>query len=143
MRPTLPIKHDLTLAYLVSFAIAVLMTVASLAGLAFGSAGLYGVAPRLVQVSCGGDVANMVVGLPILLGLMWLARRGSLVGLLLWPGALFYVLYTYTLYLVGAPFNTLFLAYVALVTLSAYTTIGVVASVDGEAVRQRFKSAPA
>src|SRR6266545_5600548 len=104
MRPTLPIKHDLTLAYRVSLVIAVLMTVASVAGLVFGSAGLYGVEPRLVQVSRGGDAANLVVGLPILLGSLWLARRGSLIGLLLWPGALFYMLYTYALYLVGAPF---------------------------------------
>jgi len=139
----LPITRDLTFAYLVSLVIAVLMIVASVAGLVFGSAGLYGVEPKLVQVSQGGDGANIIVGLPILLGSLWLARRGHLIGLLLWPGALFYVLYTYALYLVGAPFNTLFLAYVALVTLSAYTTIGVVASVDGEAVRQRLNSAPA
>ena len=45
--------------------------------------------------------------LPILLGSMWLARRGSLAGLLLWPGALFYALYAYVPYLVGAPFGGL------------------------------------
>lgn len=61
------------------------------------------------------DGFNLVVGLPILLGSLWLARRGSLIGLLLWPGALFYVLYTYALYVVGAPFSALFLPYVALV----------------------------
>jgi len=142
MKSTLPVKHDLTLAYLVSLVIAVLMTVASVAGLAFGSAELYGVESGLVQVSRGGDAANLVVGLPVLLSSMWLARRGHLIGLLLWPGALFYVLYTYALYLVGAPFSALFLAYVGLVTLSAYTTIGIVASIDGEAVRQRLTFAP-
>ena len=41
----------------------------------------------------GQDAFNLVVGVPLPLGLLWLARRGSLVGLLLWPGALFYVLY--------------------------------------------------
>ena len=87
----LPITHDLTFAYLVSLVIAVLMTVASVAGLVFGSAGLYGVAPRLVQVSQGGDAANIVVGLPILLGSMWLTRRGSLIGLLLLYPALKHV----------------------------------------------------
>jgi hypothetical protein len=140
---TLPITRDLRLAYLVSLVITVLLIVASVAGLKFGSAGLYSVEPRLVQVSRGGDAANIVVGLPILIGSLWLARRGSLIGLLLWPGALFSVLYTYALYLVGAPFNALFLAYVALVTLSAYTTIGIVASIDGESVRQRLTFAPA
>ena len=61
------------------------------------------------------DVFNLVVALPILLGSMWLARRASLIGLLLWPGTLFYLLYTYTHYLFGAPFNPMFLAHVALV----------------------------
>jgi hypothetical protein len=139
----LPVKRDLRLAYLVSLVIAVLVAVASVAGLVFGSAEPYGIVPRLVQVSRGGDATNIVVGLPVLLGSIWLARRGSLIGLLLWPGALFYVLYTYALYLLGAPFNPLFLAYVGLVTLSAYTTIGIVASIDGEAVRQRLRFAPA
>ena len=84
------------------------------------------------------DAFNLVVGLPILLGSLWLVWRGSLCALLVWPGALFYVLYTYTLYLVGAAFNTLFLVYVALVVVSAYTAIGILASVDGEVVRQRL-----
>jgi hypothetical protein len=36
------------------------------------------------------------------------------------------------------PFNVLFLPYLALVTLSAYTTIGLVASIDGKAVQGRL-----
>lgn len=146
----LPITRDLTLAYALSLVVAVLMAVVSAAGLVFGSAGLYGVdskgaagvTPSTVGVLVPGflahDAFNLIVGLPILLGSLWLARRGSLIGLLLWPGALFYVLYTYAQYLVGAPFSALFLPYVALVALSAYTTIGLVASVDGDAVRQRL-----
>lgn len=73
-----------------------------------------------------------------LLGSMWLARRGSLIGLLLWPGTLFYVLYAF--YLIGVPFNALFLLYVALVTVSTYTMIGLLASIDGEVVRQRLSA---
>jgi len=61
-------------------------------------------------------------------------------GLLLWPGVLFYTLYWYVLYLVGAPFSALFLLYVPLVTLSAYATIAVVSSMDGEVVRRRATS---
>lgn len=52
------------------------------------------------------------------------------------------MLYTYAPYLVGAPFNALFLAYVALATLRVYIMIGVVASIDGQAVRQRLSRAP-
>jgi hypothetical protein len=89
------------------------------------------------------DAYNLVVGVPILLVMLWLAYRGSLIGLLLWPGALFYMVYTYALYLVGTPFNVLFLAYVALVAVSAFTMIGIVANIDGEQVRQRLGAVPA
>jgi hypothetical protein len=133
---SLPITQDLTLAYLVSLAIALLMTVASVAGLLYRTV-IYPTDELLLSF-IPNDVLNLVVGLPILLGSMWLARRGKLIGLLCWPGALFYVLYVYVLYLIGMPFNELFLPYLLLVPLSAYTTIGVVASIDGEAVRQRL-----
>jgi hypothetical protein len=132
----LPITRDLTLAYLVSLVIAFLMAVASVAGLLYRAA-IYPTDELLLSF-LPNDALNLVVGLPILLGSMWLARRGKLIGLLCWPGALFYVLYVYVLYLIGMPFNALFLPYLLLVPLSAYTIIGIVASIDGEAVRQRL-----
>jgi hypothetical protein len=134
----LPLKGRLTLAYLVSIVIAVVMTVGSLAGLLYGP-GIYpGLEAKLLPLFVGQDALNLVVGLPMLLGSMWLARRGSLVGLLLWPGALFYILYDYGYYVLGAPFNLFFLAYIALMTLSSYAMIGIVASIDGGAVRERL-----
>jgi hypothetical protein len=69
---------------------------------------------------------------------MWLARRGSLIGLLLWPGALFYVAYDYGYYVLGAPYNWSFLPYIALVTLSMYASIAVIVSIDRDAVRHRL-----
>jgi hypothetical protein len=132
---TLPIKRDLTLAYLISGIIALIMSVASVAGILYGS-DIYPASQ--VSNNIGTDVLNLVVGLPILLGSMWFARRGSLIGLLCWPGALFYILYVYTFYVLGVPFNMLFLPYVVLVNLSAYTIIGLVASIDGKAVWQRL-----
>jgi hypothetical protein len=152
-RPTqqssrLPISRSVTLAYVASLTIAGVMAVVSAAGLALGSlyaadaVPAFGITASTIGVLVPGlrahDAFNLLVGLPLLVGAVWLARRGSLPGLLLWPGALYYVLYTYVIYLVGAPFGPLFPAYVALVALSAFTTIGVIASVDGEAVRQRI-----
>jgi hypothetical protein len=146
----LPITHDLTLAYVSSLVVAVLLAAVSAAGFVLGSVRLYGVewnvalgvSPSTAGVLVPGFLAQdafiLVVGLPMLLGSLWLARRGALIGLILWPGALFYVLYTYFLSLVSAPFNVLFLPLVALVALSAYTTVGLVASIDGEQVRQRL-----
>ena len=132
---TLPIKREITLAYLISGFVALIMSVVSVAGILYGSH-IYPASQ--VSSNTGTDVLNLFVGLPMLLGSMWFARRGSLIGLLCWPGALFYILYVYTFYVLGVPFNILFLPYVVLVTLSAYTTIGLVASIDGEAVRQRL-----
>ncbi len=135
------IARDLTLAYGASLLLAALIALASALGLGWGSEGLYG-GSSSVLVSRGADAANLILVLPILLGSMWLAGRGSLLGLLLWPGALFYALYAYMPYLVGAPFTALLFVYVALVTLSAFTLIGIVASIDGAEVRKRLAGAP-
>ena len=149
----LPITHELTLPYAASLLVALLIAVASGAALVTGSVAFYGVDATVataVAPSTGGllvpgflaqDVCSLVVALPTLLGLMWAARRGSLIGLLLWIGSLVYVLYTYVHYLVGAPFNSMFLAYVALVSSAAFTSIALVASVDGERVRRRLGGA--
>jgi hypothetical protein len=47
-------------------------------------------------------------------------------------------LYVYIPYILGVPFNLLFLPHLLLVVLSAYTLIGLLAAIDGEAVRQRL-----
>ncbi len=134
----LPITRDLTPAYALSLVVALTMTLASVVGLLYQSA-IYPTDELLLSF-VPSDGFNLAVGLPILLGSMWLARRGILTGLLSWPGALFYVLYMYVPYVIGVPFNVLFLPYLVLVALSAYTLIGIVASIDGESVRQRLTS---
>jgi len=131
-------RHSLKIAYIASLAIALIMTVASIAGLLYGSDIYPGIETKLLPLFVGQDALNLIVGLPMLLGSMWLARRGSVIGLLLWPGALFYVLYDYGYYVLGAPFNAFFLPYIALMTLSAYTMVGVAISIDGESLRERL-----
>jgi len=133
---SLPIRCNLTLAYAFSFIIAILMAAASIAGLLY-SAVIYPT-DELLQSFMPNDVVNLFIGIPILLGSIWLARRGQLIGLLFWPGALFYVLYNYIAYVFGMPSSVLFLLYLTLVTLSAYTIIGLVASIDGTAVQRRL-----
>lgn len=136
------VTRDLALAYLGSLLVALGIGVASGTGLLSDARSLDGDA-SLVLVSRGADVANLVLVVPLLLGAMWLARRGSLFGLLLWPGALFYALYAYVPYLVGAPFDGLFFVYAGLVTLSAFTIIGIAATIDGQEIRRRLAEAPA
>jgi len=133
---SLPITRNLTLAFALSLIVALIMTVASVIGLLYQTV-IYPTDELLLSFA-PSDVFNLAVGLPVLLGSMWLTRRGKLSGLLSWPGALFYVLYMYVPYAIGVPFNVLFLPYLTLVALSAYTLIGVVASIDGKLVRQRL-----
>jgi len=51
------------------------------------------------------DVINLFIGFPILLGSMWLAHRGKLIGLSFWPGALFFVFYHYLVYIFALPLS--------------------------------------
>jgi hypothetical protein len=149
----LPLKGGVSLAFTATLLVAVLMATVSVIALVFGSAALYGLDPTaatgvtsataglLIPGFLGQDVFNLVVALPLLLGSLWAAHRGSRVGLLLWPGVLFYAIYTYTHYLIAAPLNAMFLAYVSIVSLSAFTAIGLVASIDREQVREGFGGA--
>jgi hypothetical protein len=132
----LPVVRPLVLAYALSLAIAFLMAAASIAGLAF-QADIY-LTDEVILTYVPFDAFNLVAGLPILLGSIWLVRRGKLVGLLCWPAALLYVLYSSVGHLVGVPFGVLFLPYLLLVSLAAYAAIGLVANIDGEAVRRRL-----
>jgi len=133
---SLPTRRNLTLIYALSSIIAILMAAASVTGL-LHRAVIYPT-DDLLQSFVSNDVVNLLIGLPILLGSMWSARRGKLIGLLLWPGALFFVLYNYMVYVFAMPLNVAFLLHLTLVTLSAYTIIGLIASIDGEAVQQRL-----
>ena len=133
---SLPLTHPLTLSYVFSLVVALIMTVASVAGLLYPTR-LYPT-DELRQSFVANDVVNLFIGLPILLGSMWLARRGKLIGLLLWPGALFYVPYNYLVYTFALPLNVGLLLSLVLLTLSTYTTIGLVAGIDGKEVQRRL-----
>ena len=132
-------SNDLTLSYVLSVLVALLMAVGSLAGLLY-SAHLYPT-EELRQAFVPNDVVNLLIGLPSLLGSMYLTRRGKLLGLLFWPGALFYSFYNYLVYALGLPLNPQLLLSLLLTALSAYTTIRLVASLDAEAIRQRLTGA--
>jgi len=135
----LPVTRSLTLASVLSLVVAVLVALASAAGLLNPSLVYPADELRLSFVS--NDVVNLVVGLPALIGSMWLARRGKLVGLLLWPGALFYAVYNYIAYLFGVPFIVLYPVYLIIFTLGVYTTIILMASTDARAVGRQLRGA--
>jgi hypothetical protein len=133
----LPINHNPRIAYLITLIIMLFMAVASVVGIAFQTA-IYPT-EELLRNFMPNDVVNLLIGVPILLGSMWLTRQEKLIGLLLWPGALLYVFYNYVAYIYGLPFNTLYPLYLCLVVLSAYTIIYLVASTDGQVVHEQLK----
>jgi hypothetical protein len=135
----LPVRGGLALIYASSLVIALMTVAVSLAGL-LNQSEVYP-SEELIQAFLPNDVANLVIGLPILIGSLWLAWRGKLLGLLFWPGSLFYVLYNYLVYLFAMPLGWAWLLYLALVMLSAYSTIALVASIDGQTVRRRLTGA--
>lgn len=103
-------------ASILSVLIALLAIVASAGGL-FAS-NLYRDNTWTSSQLIGNDVVTLCLAVPLLIGALVLARRGSQRAQLVWMGMLDYVLYTYAFYLFGTAFNVLFLVYVALFTFS-------------------------
>ena len=131
----LPLKHDLTTARTWSIILAALIGVMSLAGLIFPEV-IYPT-EELSQSYLANDVVNLLIGLPILLGSIWLARRGALLGLLFWPGALLYSLYNYTAYLFGIPFGWITGVNLTIVLLSGYLMFVLLKEIDGKWVQEQ------
>lgn len=136
---SLPLRGSLSQLAFLSILIAVLMAGASLAGLLLREA----VYPteELLHAFFTNDLMNLGIGVPILLVSVWLAQRGRLLGLLWWPGALFFVVYSYLVYVLSMPFSLPFLVHLALVMLSLYTLVALLRKMDGEAVQARLGAA--
>jgi hypothetical protein len=93
---------------------------------------------ELQQSYLTNDVVNLIVGLPVLVGAIWFARRGSLLGLLLWPGALLYVVYNYLAYAFGNPLGWLTFVSLSLVVISVLAIINLIGSIEAEEVKERL-----
>jgi len=131
-----PLARSLVVPYFLSAIVILLTAVASVAGLLYGQS-LYDA--KTLAALMATDVLNLVGGIPFLLVSLWLARRGSARGLLLWMGSQFYIAYGYAYYAFGARFNPLFLVYVALMALSLYALVWSLLVVDPEAIAARFR----
>ena len=112
----------------VSWLVCVLLVPAVGYGLLSGTA-YRGYPHQTVLTSRAQDVLTLCV-LPVLLITARRSRRGSLPAHVVWLGLLFYLVYSYGLYLVGWPQNRAFLLYVVVVTLCAAALLDGVARVD-------------
>ncbi len=100
------------------------------AGGAFGPDRLYRDNPLIRATFQGQDLVTLFVAVPLLVTGLVLERRGSTRGRALWLGMLFYSMYGYLFYAVGAAFNVFFLLYVACFGLPLYALLLAVPRID-------------
>jgi hypothetical protein len=130
-------SSGLRAAYRLSGAIAVLMMVASAAGLLID--GLYRDGPWAREALRGGDLTTIVLAAPVLIASMLFTRRGSRAAQAVWLGALAYSLYNYAYYVFGAAFNDIFLLHIALFSLSIAALVLVIGNIDVAGIADRFR----
>lgn len=159
--PATVVEHSIIRALTgLCLGIAALALVAALAGLFWGSdgAGYEVVTHRGATVEIdgsglyandsilkaganrGSDVLTIVLGIPLLLGSLILARRESLRGMLVLMGTLVYFLYVYASMSLGTAYNQFFLLYVALFGASLAAFILTFVSIDRRDLAGRMPS---
>jgi hypothetical protein len=113
--------------------------------LATAGAGLFGTGiyepfspPKYVQESRAQDLITLLLGVPLLIVALYGVRHGRAWAFPLWTGVLAYELYVYAIYTVGGVYNAFFPGYLAAASLSLYTIIGLLSSVDPARFRQQF-----
>ncbi len=128
------VKNDVSLTLFLSTAVALIMTVIS--GLGFLLPDMFYPAPGLVEQYLANDLVNIILGLPLFIAALVLSRRGKLLGLLLLPGALIYVIYNNVGYALGRPWGWISIINLGLVILSFITLIILLKIMDHQAVME-------
>lgn len=132
----LPLRKAIKRPWIISISIAILMTIMSLMGLIFPEFTYK--TDILIQTFFPNDVVNIIIGIPFLIGSIWLVGRDRLVGLLLWPGAMLFIIYNYAAYIIGRSLDFLSLIYLTLVFLSAFVLYDLLLCIDSNTVKLRL-----
>lgn len=126
---------DKKIIYINSIAIAILALIATLSGLFWK--GLYkNDTVSITAQMMGQDLVTLLIGIPILLLSLYLISKDSLRGNLLWMGTIFYFLYSYTSMSFATSYNQLFLIYVVLFSISLYTLVYGLISLDAKTIKK-------
>ncbi len=132
------LRTQLQPAHILSMIIVVLIIVASASGLGINN--LYRDNFLVTSGWYGNDLVSLLIAAPALIAALVLSIRGSHAAQLVWLGLLAYTFYNYAFYLFGAAFNSLFLVYAALFTLSGLALIFGLVSLDVNGIRVKFRS---
>lgn len=115
-------------AYWLSGALATVAAAASAAMLAVP--GILGGTAAMNGSARGTALVVLVLAVPtLLLSMLW-ASRGSARAVLLWLGAVAYLLYNGVMFLFATPFNHLFFLYVAMLSLALWSAASLLARLD-------------
>lgn len=98
-----PLAGDITLPFYLTIAVTILMAAASIGSLLFPESIYSSDEERAAFLT--NDVVNLLVGVPMMLITLSMARRRKLLSLVIWPGALIYVIYNYLAYIFGMPLS--------------------------------------
>jgi hypothetical protein len=123
--------------YILSAVLAALMVVQSVLGRTFP--GQYRDVEWIRATWFGNDWVTLVVGAPLLIASLLLARRGSIRGLLLWLGMLGYGAYNYAYYMLGAALNAFFPLYTLPLIVSVVTLILALSRIEVAEIAASFR----
>ncbi|KAL0248071.1 hypothetical protein GEMRC1_003308 [Eukaryota sp. GEM-RC1] len=121
--------------HIITLMVAILMSIASIGGIFLD---IYN-DNRLVSSGwVGNDIVSLLCGVPLLLWSLSLMKKTSVRGTLAWLGMMYYVVYNYAFYLFGASFNSMFLVYVTLFTLSGAVLLMAIPQIRAEHISSCF-----
>eukprot|EP00638_Chattonella_subsalsa_P001701 CAMPEP_0117737962 /NCGR_PEP_ID=MMETSP0947-20121206/2840_1 /TAXON_ID=44440 /ORGANISM="Chattonella subsalsa, Strain CCMP2191" /LENGTH=488 /DNA_ID=CAMNT_0005553549 /DNA_START=54 /DNA_END=1520 /DNA_ORIENTATION=- len=84
------------------------------------------------------DAVNVLVLLPLLSASHYLTMQGNVRGFVFWMSGMSLTFYNYLIYAFETNFNTLFLGYIVLITLSSFVIFGIVGILDSRALKKHF-----
>ncbi len=112
--------------------------IASVGGLTWSE--LYRDSESIKAVWFVNDLITLILAVPLLLVAMIYSLKDSLKAQLVWIGSLWYLLYNYVFYLYGAQFNSFFLLYVLLFSLSVYALVMTMSNLEIGLIKKRIKA---
>ena len=134
----LPLKKKLSKTYLTSYLIACLTSIVSISSL-FLRDDFYQT-EGLIQTFVTNDVINLSIGIPILLLSIFWTKRGKLIGLLFWKGALAFNLYIFITYSLALPLSWISVLYISLVFMDIGTLVKLWTTIDGDKIEMALRN---
>lgn len=129
-------QAHLKISFILSLIIIILSTIAAAGGLFITD--LYFDSDTIKTVWQGNDLVTLAVVVPLLIVALVFSRRGGERAFLVWMGLLAYMIYNYAFYLFGAAFNSFFLLYVVIFSLSIYALVLGLSGVDVNIISKKF-----